>query len=242
MKEYNFDNIAQDYHLKRKKPWNSFISFLKYLENKNYSFKGLNIDLGCGNGRHFPYLMKESNVLIGIDNSIELLKISNKSLESYNTFKIQIICADLLFLPIRNNSINNIFSVAVIHHIKDRAMRENGIKQLFNIIKNGGYLLITVWRRWQVKYRKFFVKDWIQRKIKKCYKKHQESKDLKEFGDKIVPWTISSNNKTYDRFYHFFSKHEIENLINIFNIKEFKTMGGSTGEDNFFILAQKVIQ
>ena len=155
MKEYYFNDIAQDYHLKRRKPWNSFISFLQYLENKKYSFKGLNIDLGCGNGRHFHYLIKKSSALIGIDNSLELLKISLQSINSYNhskkefTNKIQIICADLLFLPIRTKSINNIFSVAAIHHIKNKSVREEGIKQLYTIIKNEGHLLITVWRRWQ---------------------------------------------------------------------------------------------
>ena len=246
MKDYYFNDIAQDYHSKRKKPWKSFIIFLEYLENKNYSFKGVNIDLGCGNGRHFYYLLKRSDVLIGIDNSFELLKISLQSINSKINFKeksmnkIHIICADLSFLPIRTKSIKNIFSIAAIHHIKSKKAREYGIRQIFNTIQNRGFFLLTVWRRWQKNYRTYFLKDWFKRKGSRTYNKQQESKNLKDFGDKMVPWTISSEKRTYNRFYHFFSKSEIENLIKIFKVREFKIIGGPTNKDNFFILAQKI--
>ena len=241
-----FNHIAKDYHLKRKKPWKPFESFLVYLEKKDYTFKGLNIDLGCGNGRHFKLLQKKSYKLIGIDNSIELLKIALEDLKDSDQYTnneinfIQIVLADLRFLPIRLNVIQNIFSVASIHHIRHKFERQGAIKQLFNLLKDNGYILITVWRKWQKKYKSYFFYDWFRRIISSTYKRERYMEGLDEFGDKYISWKISSEKKKYNRFYHFFSKHEIKKLIKTFKVQEFKILGGPNNRDNFFILAQKL--
>lgn len=246
MENCYFNHIAKDYHLKRKKPWKPFELFLIYLEKKSYDFKGLTIDLGCGNGRHFKLLKKISYKLVGIDNSIELLKIALEDLKHSNQYSkndlktIQIILADLKFIPIRQNEIHNIFSIASIHHIRHKVDRQRTIKQLFDLLKYKGYILITVWRKWQKKYKSYFFYDWFRRIISSRYKKAQKMEGLEEFGDKYVSWKISSKKKKYNRFYHFFSKHEIKKLIKIFKIQEFKIMGGPNDRDNFFILAQKL--
>ncbi|MFX0043595.1 MAG: class I SAM-dependent methyltransferase [Candidatus Hodarchaeota archaeon] len=241
-----FNHIAKDYHLKRKKPWKPFESFLLYLEKKGYIFKGLNIDLGCGNGRHFKLLNEKSFKLIGIDNSIEFLKIALEDLKNsdqYNNTEIdfiQIILADLRFLPIRLNLVQNIFSVAVIHHIRNKFERQGTIKQLYNILKDNGYILLTVWRKWQRTFRSYFFYDWFRRMISTTYKSKQQKEGLDEFGDKYVPWKISGEKKKYNRFYHFFSKREVKKLTEAFKTQEFKVLGGPNKQDNFFILAQKL--
>jgi SAM-dependent methyltransferase len=241
-----FNHIAKDYHLKRKKPWKPFESFLSYLEKKGYIFKGLNIDLGCGNGRHFKLLQEKSFKLIGIDNSIEFLKIALDDLMNKDRYSnteinfIQIILADLRFLPIRLNLVQNIFSIAAIHHIRYKFERNDTIKQLFNLLKDNGYILLTVWRKWQKKYRSYFFYDWFRRIISSKYKSEQKIEGLDEFGDKYVPWKISIEEKKYNRFYHFFSRREIKKLIKAFKIQEFKVLGGPNRQDNFFILAQKL--
>ena len=62
---------------------------------------------------------------------------------------------------------------------------------------------------------------------------------LEEVGYKFVPWTLSEEQKTYYRFYHFFSKRELKKLLNIFDVLEFNITGGPTEKDNFFIFARK---
>jgi len=247
MENYYYNKIAYDYHLKRSKPWNSLIHFLNQLYKKGYRFKGINIDLGCANGRNFKIFKPHSmNKLIGIDNSLEFLYIARNNVIKSNNFSkieqdnIQLILADLKALPIRNNSIQNIFSIATIHHIKKRAEREQVIKQIFNSLKKKGYFLSTVWRRWQKRFRAFFISDWINRIFNKSYAELQEELGLNEFGDKFIPWTVSAEKKIYNRYYHFFSKREVKILLKNFKIKEIRTMGGPTNKDNFFILTQKI--
>ena len=118
MEKINYNYLAKDYHQKRKEPWKPLVQFLGDLNKKDqYSgqFFGYNIDLGCANGRNFEVLFNKNSKLVGIDNSIEFLKIANKHLRDNNRFSkselnsIQLLLSDILFLPIRPQVINNIF-------------------------------------------------------------------------------------------------------------------------------------
>ena len=165
MEDYYFDKIARDYHYKRRKPWKPIEYYLKHLIERGYTFSGYTIDLGCANGRHFKLFKNNNNKLIGIDLSIEFLNITKKNLKDIEVYSkeeqnnIQIIHADLKNLPIRENIIQNIFSIATIHHVKDKAEREKAIKDLYKILKTNGYLVITVWRKWQRRYMGYFLND-----------------------------------------------------------------------------------
>jgi len=244
MEKLSYDSIADDYDSKRKKPWKALKDFSYFLSNKGYIFKGNCIDLGCANGRHFEIFKNSNNKIIGIDNSSALLRLALERIRSSDLHsnielnKIQLILGDLNFIPIRNYSIQNVFSVATIHHVKGQLERANVMKNLFDILRDEGYLLITVWRKWHKRVKKHFILDWFKR-INPRYKHQQEKLGLKEFGDKFIPWTFTRKNVTFHRFYHFFSKKEIKKMLQNFIIKEFKMMGGPTKKDNFFILALK---
>ncbi|MBD3215287.1 MAG: methyltransferase domain-containing protein [Candidatus Lokiarchaeota archaeon] len=239
-----WNKFAEDYDRKRRKPWNEFISFFHSIKREDCKFKGLNLDLGCANGRHFEVLSNENSRIIGIDNSIEFLKIAKKRL-SYNQkdisnlHHVDLILADISNLPIRRNSIDNIFSIAALHHIKSSKERETTFDSLYTILKPDGYLLITVWRRWQKRFRKYFIKDWFKRIFLNSHKKNEKEKGLQEFGDIFVPWTISSQDTTINRFYHLYSSREFQKLLEDFKIKKFEKRGGPGGKDNFFVLAKK---
>ncbi|TFG08254.1 MAG: class I SAM-dependent methyltransferase [Promethearchaeota archaeon] len=242
---FYYDHIAKDYDLKRKKPWKALQRFFFYLENKNYFFNGTCVDLGCGNGRHFEIFLSKANRIVGIDNSLEFLKIARDNLKrEYDLTKlefnrIQLLLADIRYMPIRSCRVNLVFSIASFHHLKTEQGRIKALSEIFTSLGQNGYFLLTVWRRWQKKLRRFFITDWFKRKFSPKHAKKQRKMDLNEFGDKFVRWTLSKENKTFNRFYHFFSKREILKLLKKFVVKEFKKLGGSTNEDNFFILAQK---
>ncbi|MFX1322715.1 MAG: class I SAM-dependent methyltransferase [Promethearchaeota archaeon] len=245
LKNSAYNLIAKDYHLKRKKPWKDLENFILYLKNKQYKFFGTSIDLGCANGRHFKILSTFSEKLIGIDNSNEFLKIAISQLKNLeSTFNIlkstpQLILSDICYLPIRPKSFHNVFSIATIHHVHTNLERNKIFSQIYNILKPGGYCCITLWRKFQKKYRFYFIGDLIKRVFSYKYRIKQKEKGLNYFGDKLVSWKISKDNKTYYRFYHFFSKNEAKKIIKRFKIREFRKFGGPNKKDNFFILAQK---
>jgi len=240
-----YNKIAWDYHLKRKKPWKALEDFFNCLKEKKYNFPGYCIDLGCGSGRNFTIFKESDNKLIGIDNSIEFLKIAKSNLNDVNQYSkfdadnIQLILGDINYSPIKAKAVNNVFSIASIHHIKGKEERQEVILKLHDLMKENAFLLLTVWRRWQKKFKKYFIIDKLKRLFNPKYKIHQKKLDLSEFGDKHVPWTISKKDRTYNRFYHFFTKKEMKNVLKTYKIREFKKSGGPTNKDNFFILAQK---
>jgi len=245
MEGNNYNQIAKDYHSKRKKPWRPLEFFLNFLTKKGYNFNATCLDLGCANGRNFKILGTYPKKLIGIDISLEFLKIVCSDLKNSDRYSklesnlIQVLLADIRNLPIRKNSIQNIYSIATIHHIKNKSDRKDLITQINEMLKKKGNLVITVWRKWQKKYRGYFLLDGFKRKFSFKHDEQQKMAGLEESGDKFVPWRLSGEDKAYNRFYHFFTKHEIKKLLKIFDIKEFRIMGGPGNSDNFFIFAQK---
>lgn len=240
-----FNNIAKDYHSKRKKPWRPLEIFIDFLKKKGYCFEGKILDLGCANGRNFKAMNSPPSKLIGIDISLKLLKIANSNLKNVDQFSsyeskfFQLIHSDIVNLPIRENLINVIFSIATIHHIEKKSERKSALFQMHESLEEKGKLILTVWRKWQKKFRDYFLWEWVKRNFYLDYKNQQKMIGLEEFGDKYVPWTLSKENEAYDRFYHFFSKHELKKLMRIFKIIEFKITGGPTKKDNFFIFVRK---
>jgi len=237
--------LALDYHQKRFYPWKDFELFYNELIQKGVSFNGYSIDLGCANGRNFKIFLQSDIKLIGIDKSIEFLKILRNRLKTGNNYtmkerrSIELIQSDINAIPIRPKIVNNIFSIATIHHIKNLHNRILALKQIYGILKNDGYILSTVWRKYQKKYRFYFIRDWFKRLYSPSYRIKQSTLDLAEYGDKFIPWTISRENLTYNRFYHFFSRKELKRLLKSFVIKELKKIGGPNKKDNFFVLAKK---
>lgn len=247
MKNNYYDEIAKDYDLKRKKPWKALIQFLDNIKLTEFRIEGISIDLGCANGRHFEILTHPNNKLIGIDNSIEFLKLSKKKKDgiksngkhNHPSNFISLLLADMQNLPIRKNTITNIISVASIHHVRGKSNRQCLIDDLKSILQDEGFLVISVWRKWQEKYKSFFLKDRLMRKQDREYRAQQNEQELMEHGDKYITWTLSKKQKEISRFYHFFSAVEFKRLLKDFDILKFEMLGGPTSKDNFFVLAQK---
>ncbi len=240
-----YDILALDYHRKRFYPWKDFELYFNKQIQKGVSFNGINLDLGCANGRNFKIFLQSEIKLIGIDNSIEFLKISRNRLKTGNNYtmkekrSIELIQSDINSIPIRPEAVNNIFSIAAIHHIKNIHNRYHVLNQIYAILKDNGLLFLTLWRKYQKKYRFYFVRDWFKRLFSSNYRIKQNNLDLAEHGDKFVPWTISKENLTYNRFYHFYSRKELKKLLRNFVIKEMAKRGGPNKKDNFFVLAKK---
>lgn len=247
MEKNSYDFFAKDYHNKRRHHWKDLEIFLRELGEKGIRFNGYNLDLGCANGRNFDLFLHSNSKLVGVDNSIELLRLARKRLEEqnfkskFNPNSVNLVLCDIKALPLRPESIKNVFSIATIHHIKGNIHRNEIITQLYSILRKNGFFVLTVWRRYQKKYRFYFIRDKIRRFFLPKYNKTQENLGLIEYGDKYIPWTISNKNLTYNRYYHFFSLKEIKNLLKIYLIKVLFKRGGPNRKDNYFILTQKVV-
>jgi tRNA (uracil-5-)-methyltransferase TRM9 len=222
--EETWNKISHSFDTKRCKPWRECIDFIEKLQKTN-----IVIDIGCGNGRHLIPSADRFQYVIGLDLSNELLNITKKKIIEKNLDNIDFIHGDATCIPIKNNYFDGILYIASLHNIPNREKRIQSLRELNRIMKKEGTGLITVWSRWQDKYRKEFIKKWF-----KSTKNH-------EFGDIEIDWKL--DNQTIPRFYHLYSKKElIEDIKNaglrIEKIKKIKLVSKKY-PDNYFAVVKK---
>ena len=146
------------------------------------------LDLGCGNARLYQFLSKKRIDYLGIDPSKTLTNLNKKN---YPGTRFEI--GDGLDLKYKNK-FDIIISIAVLHHIPSKELELNFLQNCHKALKPNGKLFLTVWNRWQDKFKKYFS-------MTKLYS------DMTK-NDLIVPW----KNTKSKRFIHAFTKEGLKNL------------------------------
>jgi len=148
-------------------------------------------DIGTGNGKNTRY--RDDIIVIGNDISKNLLSIAQDKNTSNNDF----ILANGIELPYRDSIFDAAISIAVLHHIDNEKQRLQFISEILRVVKNNGRILITVWASEQdIKPKWIHIKD----------------------NDYMIPWHLKDGT-IENRYYHLFSKKEIEDLLDKFLIK-----------------------
>lgn len=95
------------------------------------------LEAGCGTGRWLKSLNQLKYKIIGLDYSVEMLKVSREENPS-----LKLINADADFIPLKNDYFDLIFCVNSIHHFPDkeifvkesrRVLSENGTLAIFGV-------------------------------------------------------------------------------------------------------------
>jgi len=214
--DYNL--IAEDFSRTRWNIWSEFSIF------RNFVREGDKIlDVGCGNGRLLELLKDEKINYTGVDLSEKLIEIAQKRYPQNN-----FLVADNLNLPFSDNNFDKVFSIAVLHTIPSQNLRKKAIFEIKRVLKEGGLLITTVWDIWR--------KDSLPLLLRYSFLKLIGKSKL-DFGDAFVPWS----GKT-ERFYHFFTKKELQSLVEIagFNIIKKGVVKNETGKrSNIYLIAEK---
>lgn len=209
-----YNSIADDFDQTRKMKWPEFEIFLPYIKKDDKLS-----DIGCGNGRLLAYLKEKRKVeYTGIDNSSELLEHAKKQHKEAN-FMI----GDMLSLPIKDNTFDTTVSIAALHHIPSKKLREKAVKELGRITKKNGTLIITCWNLFQAKYKKYIWKSRIKSIL---------SLGKYDMRDTFIPWAKSGTN----RYYYAFKESELEDLLTKNHLEIIKKQTGR----NFLFICKKV--
>lgn len=222
--EETWNAIAQSFDVTRRKPWKQCIDFINTLTKTDVV-----ADIGCGNGRHLIPCTRHCKKVIGIDISRELLAIIQKKLFENNLKNTDLLHSDVVHLPLKNDAVDAVLYIASLHNIKGKDKRIQSLKEVKRILKSDGRALVSVWSRWQDKYRKLFFKKWFTQI------------GQTEFGDTDIYWRQHGLN--IPRFYHLYSKREfISDLrkadLEIVNIQDIK-LHSKKHPDNYFALVKK---
>ncbi|MHA1229156.1 MAG: class I SAM-dependent methyltransferase [Candidatus Helarchaeota archaeon] len=228
-----FEIIADRFDKVRKLPWPDLLDFIDETGFIDKDDLGLILDLGCGNGRHGRYILEKrpndrSINIVGVDIAFNFLKLARKYGKDINYIN-----ADANYLPFKQKIFNRILSIAILHHIPNYNNRKDSLLELKRVLANNGLVLISVWRLWQKRFYKYFLKEV---KIKKFLEWNGE------FGDIFVPWHNQDKKVIANRFYHLFSIDEFNKIIREtgFVIKKSK-IAGTTREKGTIFAVLKIM-
>ena len=175
-----YNQIADHFNDTRKGIWTCVKKFLD-----NIPSNSIIADIGCGNGKYIRY--RNDIFVIANDICLPLLETSLPMKSHYD-----IVEANGLNLPYRNNLFQYAISIAVLHHLSSEDLRIKFINNILNILEVNGKLLFTVWAA--------------EQNIKDKYINQGNN-------DYLIPWLDKNSKKTFYRYYHLFSEYEIINLI-----------------------------
>ena len=223
--EDTWNAIAKSFDTTRGKPWNESIDFIE-----NLSKYSLVVDVGCGNGRHLIPCADHCKKVIGLDISKELLMIVKKKIYIKKLSNVDLIHSDAVDIPLKKNSVDAVLFIATIHNISKRYRRIQSLREICRILKPDGKAIISVWSRWQDRFRYQFLKKFFI-----------ESKK-NEFGDTFIYWRQHGLN--IPRFYHLYSKREfLSDLkkanLEIIDFKEAK-IHSKKHPDNYFTIVKRI--
>jgi len=213
--EDTWNAIAKSFDSTRRKPWIECIDFIN-----NLSKESLVADIGCGNGRHLIPCAKQCKKVFGVDVSEELLKIVQKKITENNLSNVELMHSEAVNIPIKDNLVDAVLYIATMHNIPQRYRRLKSLMEINRILKKDGEAIISVWSRWQDKFRQHF--------IKKCL----TNVNRKEFGDIDVYWR--QHGLDISRFYHLYSKRELQNDIKQAGLDLIKIEGVKYFSKNYF--------
>ncbi len=119
-------------------------------------------------------------------------------------------------LPFSNNSFDGLIAVASYHHLSNDVDRQNTLNEMYRVLKPDGKALIVVWAMEQPEDSTFhFTKS-----------------------DELVKWTYNKTGKTYNRYYHIYSKNDL--VDEIFRLKaEFKIEKEGWEKGNWYVVISK---
>jgi tRNA (uracil-5-)-methyltransferase TRM9 len=220
--EETWDAIAESFDITRQKPWKFCLDFICSLKNSD-----IVADIGCGNGRHLLPCSYNCSYVIGVDISPKLLRITQKKLTNKRIRNVSLVHADVVQLPIADNSLDGVLFIASLHNINGKEHRQHALQEVARVLKPKGIALISVWSRWQDMYWRYFMKQFIVRS--------------REFGDIDIFW--KQHNLNIPRFYHLYSRGEFSQELHnahffIQNIQSVK-IHSKRFPDNYFAVVEK---
>ncbi len=182
---------------------------------------GILIGAGVGNGRNFTYV--ERTLVVSLDISENLLRNYLADLSH------QRVIASVLNMPFRNNASEEVYSIAVIHHLETTKLRLEVLREFYRVNSCHGETIVSVWRKWRSQLKE------------KIIERIRQSKDIQQLVDDRRPWKDSTGVILGIRFYHYYTWKELYHQILSANfiIIERKIMGGRYKDENFLVLLFK---
>jgi ubiquinone/menaquinone biosynthesis C-methylase UbiE len=151
--QVHYDRVAQQYLANLGYPHTQ--EYMNYLDTAMLEeIKGANLEecgeICCGSAEAFQLLDSRLRRGIGVDVSISMLEAARARFPSGNYFFAQ---GDATNLPLRDETLDNVFMLGGIHHVNDR---DQLFGEIFRVLKPGGRFY------WREPVSDFFLWRWLR--------------------------------------------------------------------------------
>lgn len=208
----DYNQIADRFSATREKLWPEFYFFKKYVRDSDRI-----LDIGCGNGRLYKLFQDLSMQkpgfkinYLGIDNSENLITEAKRKWSEQLGGNMNFSVGSVLDLSFIDRQVDVVFLIAVLQHIPGKDLRIKALKNIYNKLKPGGYLIMSNWNLWQKKY----IAMPLQYSLNKIFRPNREVVEgvtygELDFGDIFITW----HKGKVRRYYHAFNTKELKSLL-----------------------------
>jgi len=155
------------------------------------------LDVGCGNCRNLIPFLKKSFFCVGMDFSKGMIREAKKFLKK-RKLSTRLVIGNLSDLPFKKGTFLSILCIRTLHHLETREIRLKALKEMKRV---GIKILMSEWKRWQLRF--------IWKLIRSFFSRH--------FADVYVDWNY--HGKKYKRFHHLYTKKELEDDLKKVRLK-----------------------
>ncbi len=198
----DYDEISEEFSVTRKTMWPELIDLDKYAKEGDKI-----LDIGCGNGKLFRFLMVKNISYTGLDVSKKLIRIARENFKGecaeFKTFDgLNVECFNQF-----SCGFDAIYCLATLPHLPGEELRLKFLENLRKVAKPGARIIITCWNLWQAKFFRHQINMVSNFIIDKAL-----SKGCYDWGDLYIPWH-KQNGKIISRFYHAFTLSELNSIL-----------------------------
>ncbi|MGB1227669.1 MAG: class I SAM-dependent methyltransferase [Poseidonibacter sp.] len=157
------------------------------------------LDYGCGTGLVAFALSNETNIVIGMDNSLGMVEAFNQKIKNLDFKNIKAIKHNINNEELEENSFDLITTSMTLHHIKDTDMF---IKKCKKALKNSGFLCINDLDKEDGTFHSKHKNDGV---FHFGFEKNNLSQLLKDNGFEIIDYSIVYTDKRNEKEYPIFN-------------------------------------
>ncbi len=186
---------------------------------KFIGFKKKILEVGCGTGQLSIYFsIGTNNVVVGLDPTIESLKLASNFARSNKINNLKLVNADIFDDVLQNDVFDFVWCNGVLHHTKDPY---EGFRIIVKSLKNQGYILIGLYNKYgriRTLLRKYFYKVFGVNFLKKI---DPTLRNLKIDNEEQISWIRDQYEHpieslhTLDEVLNWFDKNNIEYVSSI---------------------------
>lgn len=202
------------------------------------------LDLGCGNGRAWPFFSRRFDGqirIVGLDSSLDLL-LSARRASSASRVRGVAALADLYApegFPVHADQFDLTVAFGMLHHIPSREGRLRIMQTALETLRSGGILAVTFWRRSVLSRKR--VLAWEE--YRRLAQRPLDRDDL-DTGDVLLAWgpEAAPPDTTAVRYCHLFDDDEVRAIADAVRGSEIVdryVSDGPGGTDNWYLILRR---